>query len=224
MGKNKISRFEENYTFSHLFQRNYEDLIDGFHLKGKWHQNFFGNQNPIILELGCGKGEYTVGLAKRYPNKNFIGFDIKGSRMWVGCKEVQERGLKNVAFIRTRIELIENFFAKDEVSEIWLTFSDPQPNKPRIKKRLSSPQFLKRYSSFLKDDNLIHLKTDNRPLFDFTLEVIEEGKHEKGFVSFDVYGAGAPPEVMEIQTFYEQMWIKEGRTIHYLNFKMNKHE
>ena len=221
MSKNKISRFEENLTFSHLFQRCFEELVDGFHLQGRWHEDYFKNQNPIVLELGCGKGEYTVGLAQRYPEKNFIGVDIKGSRMWVGCKQVEEQGLKNVAFIRTRIELIESFFAKDEVSEIWLTFSDPQPNKAR--KRLSSPQFLKRYSSFLSDDNLIHMKTDDRPLFNFTLRVIEEHKHDKGFVSFDVYGQGAPPEVMEIQTFYEQMWIEEGRTIHYLNFKMKKH-
>jgi tRNA (guanine-N7-)-methyltransferase len=222
VGKNKISRFEENDTFSHLFQRTFEDLEDGFHLKGKWHEEFFGNQNPIVLELGCGKGEYTVGLAKRYPDKNFIGVDIKGSRMWVGCKQVTELGLKNVAFIRTRIELIEVFFAQNEVSEIWLTFSDPQPNKYR--KRLSSPQFLRRYSNFMRDDNLIHMKTDDRPLFDFTLRVIERGNHEKGIVSIDVYNEGAPPEVMEIQTFYEQMWIEEGRTIHYLNFKMRKHE
>lgn len=222
MSKNKIRRFEENDTFSHLFQRTFEQLVGGFHLKGKWRQEFFGNENPIILELGCGKGEYTVGLAERYPDKNFIGVDIKGSRMWVGCKKVHEEGMKNVAFIRTRIELIANFFDTDEVDEIWLTFSDPQPRGSREKKRLSSPQFMKRYSNFLKDDNRIHLKTDDRPLFDYTLNVIEEGKHEKGFVSFDVYGKGAPPEVMEIQTFYEQMWIEEGRTIHYLNFKMKK--
>jgi len=221
VGKNKISRFEENDTFGHLFQRNFEDLRDGFHLKGKW-KDYFGNENPIVLELGCGKGEYTVGLAQLYPEKNFIGVDIKGSRMWVGCKQVNELGLTNVAFIRTRIELIENFFAKNEVSEIWLTFSDPQPNKYR--KRLSSPQFLKRYSNFLRDDNLIHMKTDNRSLFDFTIRVIENDGHEKGFVSFDVYADGAPAEVQEIKTFYEQMWIEEGRTIHYLNFKMNKHE
>jgi tRNA (guanine-N7-)-methyltransferase len=204
-----------------MFQRSFEELVDGFHLQGRWHEEYFKNQNPIILELGCGKGEYTIGLAQRFPEKNFIGMDIKGARMWVGCKKVQEQGLKNVAFIRTRIELIERFFARDEVSEIWLTFSDPQPNKAR--KRLSSPQFLQRYSSFLKDDNLIHLKTDDRPLFNYTLKVIDEYKHDKGLVSFDVYGKGAPPEVVEIKTFYEQMWIEEGRTIHYLNFKMNKH-
>jgi len=156
--------------------------------------------------------------------ENFIGVDIKGARMWVGCKQVRELGLKNVAFIRTRIELIENFFGKDEVSEIWLTFSDPQPRKSRQKKRLSSPQFLKRYSRFLQKDNLIHLKTDNPQLFDYTLEVIEAYGHQKGDVSFDVYGQGAPPDVMEIQTFYEQMWIGEGRTIHYLNFRMKDHE
>ncbi len=220
--KNKISRFEENSTFPHLFQRSFEELQDGFHLKGRWHPDYFGNDNPITLELGCGKGEYTVGLAQRFPERNFIGVDIKGARMWVGCKKVQELGLKNVAFIRARIELIENFFGPDEVQEIWLTFSDPQPRKSRQKKRLSSPQFLKRYSSFLADDNLIHLKTDDRPLLDYTLGVIEDHGHERGTVSFDVYGEGAPPEVMEIQTFYEQLWREEGRTIHYLNFRMKK--
>ncbi|HSG67054.1 MAG TPA: tRNA (guanosine(46)-N7)-methyltransferase TrmB [Bacteroidales bacterium] len=222
MSKNKISRFEENLTFSYLFQRSFEELEGGFHLKGKWHRDFFGNNNPIVVELGCGKGEYTVGLAQRYPDRNFIGIDIKGARMWVGCKQVQQLGLKNVAFIRARIELIEHFFGNGEINEIWLTFSDPQPRKSRQKKRLSSPQFLNRYSSFLKDENLIHLKTDNRQLFDYTLEVIEEFGHDKGFVSYDVYREGAPADVMQIQTFYEQMWIEEGRTIHYLNFRMIK--
>jgi len=222
LGKNKISRFEENQTFDHLFQRSFEQLADGFHLKGRWQKDFFGNDKPVILELGCGKGEYTIGLARRNPGKNYIGVDIKGSRMWVGCKKVQELELKNVAFIRTRIALIEQFFAEDEVSEIWLTFSDPHLRGAHARKRLSSPQFLQRYSKFLKDDNLIHLKTDNRPLFDYTLKVIEEGGHDKGVVSFDVYEEGAPPEVMEIQTFYEEMWRQEGRTIHYLNFRMKK--
>ncbi|MEN8224845.1 MAG: tRNA (guanosine(46)-N7)-methyltransferase TrmB [Bacteroidota bacterium] len=223
MSKNKISRFEENLTFSHMFQRSFEQLSDGFHLTGKWHDEYFNNQNPIIVELGCGKGEYTIGLAQRNPDKNYIGVDIKGSRMWVGCKRVQELGLKNVAFIRARINLIERFFDKNEVSEIWLTFSDPHLRGAHSRKRLSSPQFLRRYSKFLKDDNIIHLKTDDPTLFQFTLDVIEEGGHEIGIVSRDVYGEGAPPEVMEIQTFYEQMWIEEGRTIQYLNFKMNKH-
>jgi tRNA (guanine-N7-)-methyltransferase len=222
MGKNKISRFEENATFEHMFQRDFEALKSGFELKGKWHTEFFKNDNPIVLELGCGKGEYTVGLAQLQPEKNYIGIDIKGARMWRGARQVKELGLKNVAFIRTHIELTESFFGPDEVSEIWLTFSDPQPRKSKFKKRLSSHQFLKRYSSFLCDENTIHMKTDNRPLFDFTLGVIEEGAHEKGFVSFDVYEDGAPPEVTGIKTFYEQMWLKEGRTIHYLNFRMKK--
>lgn len=222
MGKNKISRFEENLGFSHLFQRSFEQLQNGFHLKGKWNRDFFGNDNPIVLELGCGKGEYAIGLAQRHPGKNYIGMDIKGARMWVGCKKVEELGLKNVAFIRTRITLIENFFAENEVDEIWLTFSDPHPRKGHARKRLSSPQYLARYSSFLKDDHLIHLKTDNPGLFEYTREVIREEGHLLGDISDDVYGKGAPPEVMEIQTFYEQMWIEEGRTIYYLNFKMNK--
>jgi len=222
VGKDKIKRFEENDTFSHLFQRSFEQLEGGFHLKGKWHQEYFKNNNPIILELGCGKGEYTIGLAQRYPDRNFIGVDIKGSRMWRGCKQVKELGLANVAFIRTRISLIEFFFAENEVSEIWLTFSDPHLRGAHSRKRLSSPQFLARYSKFIKDDNLIHLKTDDPTLFEFTLRVIEEGGHKMGFVSDDVYQKGAPTEVVEIQTFYEQMWIEEGRTIRYLNFIMKK--
>jgi tRNA (guanine-N7-)-methyltransferase len=148
--------------------------------------------------------------------------DIKGARMWVGCKQVRDLGLKNVAFIRARITLIEQFFGKDEVSEIWLTFSDPHLREGHKRKRLSSHQYLKRYRSFMKDENIIHLKTDNPVLFEFTQEVIEEGGHEPGFISDNVYEKGAPPEVMEIQTFYEQMWREEGRTIHYLNFKMKK--
>ncbi len=222
MAKNKIRRFEENSTFDHLFERSFEQLEDGFHLKGQWATEFFKNNNPIILELGCGKGEYTVGLAQQNPDKNYIGVDIKGSRMWVGCKKVQELGMKNVAFIRTRISLIENFFAANEVDEIWLTFSDPHLRDAHSRKRLSSPEYLARYNNFIKDDNLIHLKTDNPQLFKFTLGVVEKGGHELGFVSDDVYEKGAPPEVMQIQTFYEQMWIEEGRTIHYLNFKMKK--
>jgi tRNA (guanine-N7-)-methyltransferase len=222
VGKNKISRFEENLTFSHLFQRSFEQLREGFRLKGRWRAEYFGNDNPIILELGCGKGEYTVGLAQRHTDKNYIGVDIKGSRMWVGCKKVQELGIGNVAFIRTRIELIEHFFGQDEVDEIWLTFSDPQPRKSKEKKRLSSPQFLQRYSSFLKKENLIHLKTDNRTLFDYTLEVIASCGHKKGFVSYDIYNDEVPSEVKEIQTFYEEMWREEGRTIHYLNFMLTK--
>lgn len=222
MGKNKISRFEENLTFEFLFQRSFEELRKGFHLKGKWAGEFFKNDNPIILELGCGKGEYTIGLAQRNPDKNYIGVDIKGSRIWVGCKQVKEMGLKNVAFIRTRINLIEAFFGQDEVSEIWLTFSDPHLREAHARKRLSSPQFLARYGNFLKEDNLIHVKTDNSVFFVFTQDVIREGGHTLGFISDDVYEKGAPPEVMGIQTFYEQMWIDEGRTIHYLNFKYNR--
>jgi len=222
VGKNKISRFEDNMSFGFLFQRSFEQLEGGFHLKGKWNKELFGNDNPIILELGCGKGEYTIGLAQRSPDKNYIGVDIKGSRMWVGCKKVQELGLKNVAFIRTRIALIEYFFAANEVSEIWLTFSDPHLRGAHSRKRLSSPQYLARYSKFMKDDNTIHLKTDNPVLFHFTLKTVKEGGHELGVVSDNVYAKGAPPEVMEIQTFYEQMWRQEGRTIHYLNFRMKK--
>lgn len=205
-----------------MFQRTWDTLKDGFELKGKWHSDFFKNDKPIVLELGCGGGEYTVGLAQMYPDKNYIGVDIKGARMWKGAKQVDEKGLKNVAFVRTHVELIENFFGPDEVSEIWLTFSDPQPQLSRRKKRLSSPEFLNRYDSFLRKENIIHMKTDDPQLFEYTLEVIEEGGHKKEFVSFDVYNEVVPPEVTSFQTHYEKIWLKEGKSIQYLKFRMKK--
>ena len=220
MGKNKLARFEENLTFPNLFQVSYEDLKNNkFELKGRWHEQFFGNDNPIVLELGCGKGEYTVALARKYPEKNFIGIDIKGARLWRGCKTSNEEGMKNVAFIRTRIQLIEQFFAAGEVSEIWVTFPDPQPKKPN--KRLTSERFLSYYKNILRPDSTIHLKTDSYELYDYTLnEVIPQGNYQVVFATDDLYGTPCDLEVCEVRTFYESMFLKEGKKITYIQFKI----
>lgn len=219
--KRKLEHFEENKTFYNFFQPSYPELINGFQLKGCWHEKFFRNDNPIVLELGCGKGEYSVNLAKKYPGKNFIGIDIKGARMWKGASISNSEKLPNTAFIRTSIELIESVFEPGEVNEIWITFPDPQPNKPRIKKRLTSPQFLERYKKILAQEAVIHLKTDNTTLFEYTLEVISGGNHELLYVTRDLYNSGLEDETTQIQTFYEKMFLKEGISIKYLRFKPN---
>lgn len=206
-----------------MFQRTFEELdMDGFELKGRWREDFFKNQNPIVLELACGKGEYTVGLAKRFPEKNFIGMDIKGARMWKGCKKSNEAGMSNVAFIRTQIEQIRYFFGEKEVDEIWITFPDPHLRKSRAKKRLTSPQFLQRFKPLMKDDGIIHLKTDDDTLFEFTKEVAQDYKHTVHQLFGDVYGEEVPGPLTEIQTFYEQMWLEEGKKIKYISFTLNK--
>ncbi len=218
--KNKLQRFAENLTFDNLFQYSYEDVIKGFPYKGKWHE-FFGNSNKIVLELACGKGEYTIGLARRFPDINFVGIDIKGARMWRGLKTAQEEGLKNVAFIRTRINLSEYFFAENEIDEIWITFPDPQVKAGREKKRLTSPQFLRLYSNFLKTEGIIHLKTDGILLYDYTREVVAEGGHVLLYENEDIYGSDLKNEVTEIQTFYEKKWLSYQTKIRYLKFKLN---
>lgn len=220
--KNKLQRFEENLTFNNLFQYNFEQLIHlPFEHKGTWNSSFFKNDNPIVLELGCGKGEYTIGLAERYPEKNFIGFDIKGARLWKGLTMAREKGLTNVAFVRTKIDHINYFFAEDEISEIWITFPDPQPRLSRSKKRLTSPQFLERYSDILKKDGIIHLKTDSTLLYNFTLEVIDEHHLPLHFHSNDLYATDEELEVKSIRTFYEQIWLAQGLTIKYIRFGLD---
>lgn len=220
MGKNKLARFAENETFANLFQLSYEQITkEGFALKGKWNQEFFKNDNPIVLELGCGKGEYTVGLAKKYPNKNFIGIDIKGARLWRGCKTSNEDNMTNVAFVRTHIQMIESYFAQQEVSEIWITFPDPQLKKPN--KRLTCERFLKLYSNILKTDGIIHLKTDSQELYEYTKdEVLIPSKREIIYNTSDLYSSDFKEDVMEIQTFYESMYLKTGKPITYLKFKL----
>lgn len=205
-----------------MFQYNFEDLVRrGFPFKGKWNNHYFKNNYPITLELGCGKGEYTVGLAGKYPEKNFIGIDIKGARLWRGCKTAVEKNMNNVAFIRTRINLLNYFFGENEVEEIWITFPDPQPQKSREKKRLTSPDFLELYKPLLKKGGIIHLKTDNRSLFDYTLETIKGNKYHLMTNITDIYKSGLNNEVTSIQTFYEKMWLEENIPINYLNFSFN---
>ncbi len=219
--KNKLQRFAENLTFSNLVQYRYEEVVNGFFLKGKWKQGFFKNNHPLTLELGCGKGEYTVELARLYPKRNFIGMDIKGARMWRGLKTSQEENMKNVAFIRTRIELSEFYFGRQEVDELWITFPDPQVKASRERKRLTSPRFLERYALFLKPDAIIHLKTDALVLFDYTREVIEQGGHILLEANEDIYGSGIANEITQIQTFYEKKWLEHGTKIRYLALQLN---
>lgn len=223
MGKDKLKRFGEMETFDNVFQPELGDINEDSELKGKWSQ-YFGNDNPIVLELGCGKGEYTVGMARKYPNKNFIGVDIKGARIWRGAKTAIEEGLNNVAFLRTKVDFVERFFDNNEVSEIWLTFSDPQPKRPR--KRLTSPLFIGRYKNVLKPNSTINLKCDSDLLYEYTLEQIEENNYLVEENSNDVYGElllradQDLQELMNIRTFYEQRWINEGKTIKYCRFRI----
>ncbi|MFO7615105.1 MAG: tRNA (guanosine(46)-N7)-methyltransferase TrmB [Bacteroidales bacterium] len=221
MAKKKLIHFAENLTFPHLFQPTHKDLQAGFPLKGKWQQAYFRNNAPITLELGCGKGEYTVNLALHKPDRNYIGIDIKGARLWRGCKTVEELGLKNVAFIRTRVEYIDQLFAQHEADELWLTFPDPQPKTRRRHKRLTSPEFLSRYARVLKPGSIIHLKTDNLDMFNYTLDTIGEYHHRLLFSAGDIYKTEPLHEATAIQTFYEKMFRQENIPIKYLEFILN---
>ena len=221
MAKKKLLHFAENLTFKHLFQYPHQGLLPYFPLKGKWHINYFQNNNPVTLELGCGKGEYTVNLALKYPEKNFIGMDIKGARLWKGCKMADELELKNVAFIRSRGEFLDSFFAMNEVQEIWLTFPDPQLKSSRIQKRLTSPEFIERYKNILRPEGIIHLKTDNEKLFKYTLGVIRDYGHHLILSSDDIYQSDVFHEATTIQTFYEEFYRKDGIPIKYIEFKLN---
>lgn len=218
-GKDKIRKFRENLTFECLIQPTTEEVLGKDHpIKGHWHEKVFKNNNPIVLELGCGKGEYTIALSERYPEKNFIGVDIKGARLWKGAKYATENSLPNVAFLRTRIEFITSLFAENEVAEIWVTFADPQPNKP--KKRLTSHQFLAKYKTFLQPDGIIHLKTDSILLHESTLEVIKEGGHKLLEANNDIYApeSQVAEEITSIKTFYESQFLAKGMPITYLKF------
>ncbi len=237
MSKGKLAKFADMASYPHVFEYPYSVVEDvPFEMRGRWRQEFFHNDNPIVLELGCGRGEYAVGLARRYPDRNFIGVDIKGSRMWSGATESLKEGLKNVAFLRTNIEIIDRFFAPGEVQEIWLTFSDPQMKKAT--KRLTSTYFLARYRHFLEDGGLIHLKTDSNFLFTYTKYMVEANHLPVEVCTEDLYGDKsyrptpnlARPMLrtdnlegsfdLSIRTYYEQQWLARGLSIKYLRFRL----
>ena len=223
MGKGKLAKFADMETYDNVFQYPYSVVEHvPFDMQGHWHEEYFHNQNPIVLELGCGKGEYTVGLAKLYPDVNFIGVDIKGARMWTGATQALQEGLKNVAFLRTNIEIIDRFFAPDEVQEIWLTFSDPQMKNPR--KRLTSTYFMNRYRHFLVDGGIIHLKTDSNFLFTYTNYMVEKNHLPVEENTDDLYHSShlspLTTHLLSIQTYYESMWIARGLNIKYIKFQL----
>ncbi len=224
MGKNKLARFAENKTLPNVFQPTREEALNNYPLKGKWRSEVFKNHNPIVLELGCGKGEYSVGLAKSFPDKNFIGIDIKGARFWFGAKEAVEKKLNNVAFLRTQIELVDCFFDHDEVDEIWITFPDPQIKYRRTKHRMTHPDFLERYKKILKKDGIVHLKTDSEFLHGYTLGLLQGQDHEIISAHHDIYGAPeyepGTPLLREIKTYYEGLFSAKGKTITYIKFRI----
>ena len=226
MAKNKLMKFDEMKSMERVFEPSMAEFIDvDYPLQGNWNKDVFKNNNPIVLELGCGKGEYSVGLGKKYPNKNFVGIDIKGARVWKGAKEANAENLTNVAFLRNVVDFVEHFFAENEVDEIWLTFSDPQPKKPN--KRLSSREFVKRYKKILKPNGIIHLKTDNTLLYHSTLEEIEEygyetlvnsnNIYEKDWDSFDK----ETQDILNIRTHYETLFANKGFKIKYVAFRVD---
>lgn len=221
MSKGKLAKFADMETYRNVFQYPYSVVSDvEFPMRGHWHEEYFRNQNPITLELGCGKGEYAVELARCNPQQNFIGVDIKGARMWTGATQALNDGLENVAFLRTNIEIINRFFAPGEVQEIWLTFSDPQMKNPR--KRLTSTYFLERYRHFLADGGTIHLKTDSNFLFTYTTALVERNHLPVDLHTTDLYAEGEKSfeTASSIQTYYERMWLERGLNIKYLKFHL----
>jgi len=208
-------------SFDRVFQPDFEEVFRKDHpLKGQWQRKVFQNEGPLTLELGCGKGEYTIGLAKMFPERNFIGVDIKGARIWKGAKTANEGKLMNVAFLRTRIELINSFFAAQEVSEIWITFPDPQLKKRRNKKRLTGSRFLNQYRGMLIDHGLVHLKTDNNTLYRYTLNLAAHNNLKVVYSTDDLYHSGIADEILSIRTFYESQFLEEGMKINYLAFRL----
>ncbi len=222
MGKGKLSKFEEMKTFTNVFQPSFEEVFHkDFYLKSHWAEKHFRNEHPIVLELGCGKGEYTVGLARRFPEKNFIGVDIKGARIWTGARKALQENISNVAFIRTRIEVISSFFAEEEVDEIWLTFPDPQLKKRRNKKRLTAPRFLNIYRGFLRDGGLVQLKTDNAVLHHYTRDLVRYNELPLEYATEDLYKNEQAEIAAGIMTFYEKRFVEQGKPIHYMQFRLS---
>ena len=220
MAKNKLRKFAQMEMYPHVKQPDLKVLEQGYKMKGNWKKEFFKNENPLVLELGCGMGEYSVGLAEKYPEKNFLGVDIKGARMWQGAIESLEKEMKNIGFLRIRIDWIEKCFAKNEVDEIWITFPDPQLKKRRGTKRLTHPEFLNRYSNILIENGKIHLKTDSHFLHGFTLGIITGENHILEDSTHDLYGSPVKREHMEIKTHYEQIYLDKGLPITYLRFRL----
>lgn len=223
MGKNKLKRFAENKTFDNVVQPTREEIINNFPLKGNWNKDFFQNDNPIVLELGCGKGEYTIALAEKFPEKNFIGIDIKGARFWRGAKTALENEKNNAGFLRTQIELVDHAFAENEVSEIWITFPDPQIKFKRTKHRLTHPEFLKRYHKILNENGIMHLKTDSEFLHGYTHGIIHAEGHKVLFSNHNIYHPDnheVPAEVTSTQTFYEQKFLDKNKNITYIRFAL----
>ena len=222
MPKKKLQHFAEINTFENVFQHSQqEEHLPDFHLKGKWNKEYFKNENPVVLELGCGKGEYTIGLAQKHPHKNFIGIDLKGNRIWKGAKTAIENKMANVAFLRIRIENIETVIDKNEISEIWVTFPDPQPQKTRERKRLTSPRFLDHYKNVLIPGGIIHLKTDNYAFYEYTIGVIKENYFDVVKSTSDLYAKQDGGEASSIKTFYEKKFLEKGSKICYLKLKLN---
>ena len=219
--KNKLKRFRENETFANVIQPSREEVINNFPLKGKWNEHF-GNDHPIVLELGCGKGEYTIELARKNPTTNFIGIDLKGARFWRGAKTAIEENLSNVAFIRTQIELIDFIFAANEVSDIWITFPDPQIKFQRTKHRMTNQTFLRKYHTVLRKDGTINLKTDSEFMHGYTLGLLHGEGHEVLYAHHDIYkNYHSPEEVISTQTFYENQYLEVGKAITYIKFRLN---
>lgn len=221
--KNKLKRFRENETFPNVVQPTREEVLsENFHLKGKWTKDFFKNDLPLILELGCGKGEYCLGLSAMYPEKNFLGIDIKGARFWRGAKTALEEGNDKVGFLRTQIELVDLLFDKNEVDEIWITFPDPQIKYKRTKHRMTNPDFLAKYKKILKTDGIVNLKTDSEFMHGYTLGILQAAGHEILYSHHDIYkNEYSPKEVTEIQTFYEKQYLEIKKPITYIKFRIN---
>jgi len=221
VSKNKLKRFAAMTAYPNVIAPGFEEVFGAdFRLKGCWADEVFGNRHPLVLELGCGKGEYTVALARKYPEKNFIGVDIKGARMWVGATDALQNHLANVTFLRTRIEFIRSCFASGEVSEIWLTFPDPQPQQSRENKRLTSPRFLQSYREIMQPGGMIHLKTDSQFLFEYTCNILKSNNLRIITCTDDLYNVGSTDDILSVQTYYEKMFMDKGYTIKYLKFEV----